>query len=118
MEVDGDKRVFHLYNDYTDGTREYGQMVWKKGTGLVYYRHGTGGMKMHIELWGDIEADSPNRNVMDQICKAELWEISKIRGLKRFAGWDWDMMMENYGSVTIEYSDEILPENVKVALFT
>ena len=51
VEVDGERRIFHLYNDYTSGTREYGQMVWEKGKGLIYYRHGTGGMQMHIELW-------------------------------------------------------------------
>lgn len=50
VEVDGDKRIFHLYNDYTGGTKEYEQIVWEKGKGITYYLNGAGNMFMHIEL--------------------------------------------------------------------
>ena len=55
VEVDGDRRIFHLYNDYAYGTKQYTRMVWEKGKGLVYYRMGSGGMIMHIELWQEDE---------------------------------------------------------------
>lgn len=51
VEVDDDRRIFHLYNDYISGTKQYTCMIWEREKGLVYYRMGSGNMVMHIELW-------------------------------------------------------------------
>lgn len=50
VEVDGDRRIFHMYNDYVSGTKEYEQIIWEKGKGITYYQHGAGNMLMHVEL--------------------------------------------------------------------
>ena len=50
VEVDGSKRVYHLYNDYVSGTKEYEEIVWEKDKGITYYKHGSGSMLMHIEF--------------------------------------------------------------------
>ena len=50
VEADGEKRIFHMYNDYSSGTKQYEQIVWEKGKGITYYLSGSGNMVMHIEL--------------------------------------------------------------------
>lgn len=51
VAVDGDRRIFTLRNDYVSGTREYLTIMWEKGKGMVYYEHGSGARKMHVEIW-------------------------------------------------------------------
>lgn len=58
VEVDGERRIFHIYNDYVGGTREYQEIVWEKGKGITYYKHGSGSMRMHVEFGIDL----PDRN--------------------------------------------------------
>lgn len=62
VEVDGDRRVFNMYNEYVSGTKEYEQIIWEKGKGITYYKHGSGSMLMHIEfglnLYENIEEGS------------------------------------------------------------
>lgn len=50
VEVDGDKHIFHLYNDYEGGTRYYEEIVWEKNKGITYYKSVSGSMLMHIEF--------------------------------------------------------------------
>lgn len=54
VEVDGEKHIFHLYNDYAGGTRYYEEIVWEKNKGITYYKSGSGSMLMHIEFGVDI----------------------------------------------------------------
>ena len=49
--VDGDKRIFRMYNDYISGTKEYKTIIWEKGKGMVYLLNGTGSERMQVELW-------------------------------------------------------------------
>jgi hypothetical protein len=50
VEVDGEKRVFQFYSEYTSGTRQYERIVWEKGKGIVHYQSGAGTMLMHVEF--------------------------------------------------------------------
>lgn len=54
IEVAGEKRIFHLYNDYVGGTRAYQQIVWERGKGIIYYKYGEGSMLMHVEFGVDL----------------------------------------------------------------
>lgn len=49
--VDGDKRIFRMYNDYISGTKEYKTIIWEKGKGMVYLLNGSGSERMQVELW-------------------------------------------------------------------
>ena len=64
VEVDGDKRIFHMYNDYAGGTKEYENIVWEKGKGIIYYMHGSGSMLMHVEFGVDL---NENHNVLEKV---------------------------------------------------
>ncbi len=55
VEVLDKQRIFHYYNDYSEGTKDYMTMVWEKERGLVYYVCGTGEMFMHVEFGVDLE---------------------------------------------------------------
>lgn len=57
VEVDGDKRIFHFYNDYIYGSKEYMLMVWEKGQGITYYIHGNGAKNMHVEFGRNIKEE-------------------------------------------------------------
>lgn len=50
IEVDGEKRIFHMYNDYIGGTKEYERIVWERGKGIIYYHHGSGSKLMDVEI--------------------------------------------------------------------
>ncbi|MCL2253287.1 MAG: hypothetical protein FWC09_02490 [Lachnospiraceae bacterium] len=50
VEEDGNKRIFHIFNDYEGGTRYYEKIIWEENKGIIYYRSGTGAMRMHIEF--------------------------------------------------------------------
>lgn len=54
VEVDGEKRIFHRYNDYTSGTKEYGKIVWERGKGITYYLSGAGSRLMEVEIGIDL----------------------------------------------------------------
>ena len=49
IEVDGNKRVYHSYNDMT-GTGYFESFTWEKNNGLVSYRSGFGAENDLIEL--------------------------------------------------------------------
>ncbi len=49
IEVDGNKRVYHSYNDMT-GTGYFESFTWEKNKGLVNYRSGFGAENDLIEL--------------------------------------------------------------------
>lgn len=49
--VDGDTRSFRFYNDYMGGTKTYKRIMWEKGKGIIFYRHGEGSQLMNVELW-------------------------------------------------------------------
>lgn len=51
----GERRFFYLYNSYSGGTKEYCEIVWQKGAGMVYYLHGTGNRLMEVELYKMVE---------------------------------------------------------------
>ncbi len=52
--VDGEKRIFQLFNEYTSGTKDYETIVWERGKGIVYYKRGAGNMLMHVEFGVDV----------------------------------------------------------------
>lgn len=58
IEVFGNKRIFHFYNDYTSGTRYYEQIIWEKNKGIIYYKSGSGSMLMHIEFGLNLNKDN------------------------------------------------------------
>lgn len=49
--VDGDSRIFRFYNDYIGGTKTYQRIMWEKGKGIIFYRHGEGSGLMNVEFW-------------------------------------------------------------------
>lgn len=49
LEISGDKREYHSYNNQTD-TGYYESFTWEKGKGLVNYRSGYGAERDSIEL--------------------------------------------------------------------
>jgi len=51
----GERRFFYLYNKYSGGTKEYCEIVWQKGEGMVYYLHGAGDRLMEVELYKMVE---------------------------------------------------------------
>lgn len=55
VEAVGERRFFYLYNSYTSGTKEYCEIVWQKGAGIVYYLHGSGNRLMEVELYKMVE---------------------------------------------------------------
>ena len=57
VEVDGDKRIFRVYNDYFYGSKGYMLMVWEKGKGLTYCMSGNGNMNMHVEFGHNIKEE-------------------------------------------------------------
>lgn len=50
VKVDGNKRVFRYYSDYSSGTRYYERIVWEKGKGIIHYKSGFGSMLTHVEF--------------------------------------------------------------------
>ena len=56
VAVDGDKRIFQLFNEYTGGTKDYETIVWQRGKGIVYYKRGAGNMLMHVEFESKFES--------------------------------------------------------------
>ena len=51
---EGTRKRFYYYNDNMSGTKDYEEIVWEKNQGIVYYKRGTGSMKMHIEFGIDL----------------------------------------------------------------
>lgn len=56
IKVDGEKRIFQLYNEYISGTKDYETIVWERGKGIIYYKRGAGNMLMHIEFGVDVSS--------------------------------------------------------------
>ncbi len=50
VEVNGEKRIYHFYNEDVSGTKYYEEIVWEKNKGITYYKSGSGSKKMHIEF--------------------------------------------------------------------
>ncbi|MCM1027353.1 MAG: hypothetical protein NC432_13035 [Roseburia sp.] len=61
VEADGEKRIYHMYNDYTGGTKEYERIVWERGKGIIYYLHGAGSSLMEVEIGFDLYDDVGGR---------------------------------------------------------
>lgn len=43
--------IFHRYNSYMGGSKDYYTIEWENGKGIVYYLHGAGNRLMEIELF-------------------------------------------------------------------
>lgn len=82
VEVDGEKRIFHMYNDYTGGTKEYERIVWEKGKGITYYHHGVGAGLMDVEI---------GLNLYESV-KTEEYNLTKEEAL--------DLVFEYYTDLT------------------
>ena len=51
VEVDGNRRIYRFFSDYSGGTRFYERIVWQENRGIVHYRSGMGAMREHVEFW-------------------------------------------------------------------
>lgn len=74
VEVDGKRRIFHMYNDYRGGTKEYQTIIWEKGKGIVYYKNGAGGRLMHVELKTESSEDLNLRKILKKMCEGNRYE--------------------------------------------
>lgn len=76
VEVDENKRIFHLYNDYVGGTRGYKKIIWEKNKGITYYKSGSGSMLMHIELecYEVNPNETKNSTYNEYMLESELYE--------------------------------------------
>ncbi len=55
IKVDDNRRTYYYYNEDSSATKDYEEIVWEKGKGIVYYKRGSGSMNMHIEFGVDLE---------------------------------------------------------------
>lgn len=78
VEVDGDRRIFRIRNNYYYGSKDYLLMMWEKGKGITYYVHGNGMMNMHVEFGVDL----PEKQKVDYGFPYKLFHYEEITGEK------------------------------------
>lgn len=85
VEVDGEKRIFHMYNDYTGGTKEYEHIVWERGKGITYYHHGAGSGLMDVEiglnLYESVKTEDIPEPLEEYKSTKELWLFCLIKNV-------------------------------------
>lgn len=55
-------------------------------------------------------------NVMERICNAGTGKINRVTELEEYDSEEWNMVLETFGAMSIDYRKEMLKDNVEIHL--